>query len=142
MDGGEEISRGFVIACGDGSELFELTEEILDQVARLVEMFVEIAGLGAVAAERNDRPFPGFGKSLDDPLVGVVSLVGDQRIGGDVRQQRVRADKIMVLSGGQLEGHGVAEGVDEGVYLGAQPAFAAADCLIDVVFFGAPALCW
>jgi hypothetical protein len=83
---------------------------------------------------------PAFKRS-DDPLVGIVSLVRDQGGGGDVRQQRVRADKIMRLAGGQLEGYWVAEGIDHGMDLGAQPAFAAADCLIDMVFFGAPALC-
>jgi hypothetical protein len=30
VDGGEEISGGFVVARGDGSALFEFAEEILD----------------------------------------------------------------------------------------------------------------
>jgi hypothetical protein len=60
VNGGEEISRGFVVVRGKGSELFEFTEEILDEVARLVEMFVEITSRGAVAAERNDRPLAGL----------------------------------------------------------------------------------
>ena len=141
MDGGEKISRGFVVARGDGAELFEFAEEVLDQVARLVEMFVEIAGRGAVAAERNDRPFAGLGERPDDPLVGIVSLVGDQDGGGDLRQQGVRAGKVMRLSGGQVEGERVAEGIDQGMDFGAQSAFAAADRLVAAVFFGAPALC-
>ena len=44
MDGGEEISGGFVVAGGDGSELLEFAEEVFDQVARFVEFFVEVAG--------------------------------------------------------------------------------------------------
>jgi hypothetical protein len=47
----------------------------------------------------------------------------------------------MRLAGGQLEGYRVAEGVDHGMELGAQPTFAAADGLIVRFFFGAPALC-
>jgi hypothetical protein len=43
VDGGEEISGGFVIAGGNGTELFELAEEILDQVARLVKVLIEVA---------------------------------------------------------------------------------------------------
>jgi hypothetical protein len=30
VDGSQEISGGFVVARGDGAELFEFTEEILD----------------------------------------------------------------------------------------------------------------
>ena len=44
VDGGEEISGGFVVARGDSSELFEFAEEILDQVARLVELGIENRG--------------------------------------------------------------------------------------------------
>lgn len=43
MDSGEEISGGFVVAGGDGAVLLELTEEILDEVAALVGVFVGIA---------------------------------------------------------------------------------------------------
>ena len=43
VDSGEEIAGGFVVAGGDGAELFEFAEEVLDQVARLVEVAVEIA---------------------------------------------------------------------------------------------------
>jgi hypothetical protein len=37
VDGGEEISGGFVVARGDRAELFEFAEEILDQMALFVE---------------------------------------------------------------------------------------------------------
>jgi hypothetical protein len=30
MDGSEEVASGFVVACGDGAELFKFGEEILD----------------------------------------------------------------------------------------------------------------
>jgi hypothetical protein len=43
VDWGEEISRGFVVAGGDGTVLLELAKEILDEVAALVGVFVEIA---------------------------------------------------------------------------------------------------
>ena len=46
-----------------------------------------------------------------------------------MRQQRVRAEQVMLLSSGQLEGHRVAEGVDHGIDFGAQPAFTVADRL-------------
>ena len=47
----------------------------------------------------------------------------------------------MRLSGGEQEGDRVAERVDQGVDLGAQPALAATDRLVFANFLGAPALC-
>lgn len=40
MDGGEKVARGLVVAAGNGAELLEFGEEVLDQVARLVEVAV------------------------------------------------------------------------------------------------------
>ena len=40
MDGGEEVTSGFVVACGDGAEVFEFGEEVLDPVTGFVEFFV------------------------------------------------------------------------------------------------------
>jgi len=42
VDGSQEIAGGLVVARGDRSELLEFAEEIFDQVARLVELPVEI----------------------------------------------------------------------------------------------------
>ena len=36
VDGGEEIARSFVVAGGDGPELFEFAEEVFDQMALLI----------------------------------------------------------------------------------------------------------
>ena len=53
MERGEEIPRGLIVARrdGDGAELFEFAEEILDLVARLVERLIELAGRCSVFAE-------------------------------------------------------------------------------------------
>ncbi len=61
MNGGEEITRGFVIAGGDGSELLELTEEILDQMPCLVQVFVIEPLVRAMAFRRDDRGLAGPG---------------------------------------------------------------------------------
>ena len=44
VDGGEEVARGLVVAGCDGAELLEFGEEVLDQVARPVEMAVVVVG--------------------------------------------------------------------------------------------------
>ncbi len=85
----------------------------------------------------------GLGQGLDDALIGIIGLVGDQQPGGHLRQRRASAPvRVVRLSRGQQERQRVAERVDQGVDLGAQPALAAADRLIVISTRGAPALCW
>ncbi len=44
IDGGEEAAAGLVVAGGDPPELLELGEEVLDQMARLIDVPIEVAG--------------------------------------------------------------------------------------------------
>jgi hypothetical protein len=44
VERGEEISGGLIVARSYGAVLFEFTEEILDQVACLVESLIELTG--------------------------------------------------------------------------------------------------
>ena len=39
MDGGQEVSRGLLVAGGDCTKLLDLGEEVFDQMARLVEFW-------------------------------------------------------------------------------------------------------
>jgi hypothetical protein len=41
MDGGQEISCGFVISGSDGAALLEFGKEIFDEVARFIEVLVK-----------------------------------------------------------------------------------------------------
>jgi hypothetical protein len=58
VDRGEEISGGFVVARGDGAERFEFAEEVLGQVARLVEVVVEITARATMFAGGITAAFP------------------------------------------------------------------------------------
>ena len=60
-----------------------------------------------------------------DPLVGVEALVGEQNVSVQLRQQYIGPFQIAGLSAGEMKFKGIAEGVDGGVNLGAQTAFAA-----------------
>ena len=142
MERGEEIPRGLIVARSDAAELFELAEEILDQVACLVECLIELAGRCPVLPRRDHGGFSGTRQPLEDAIVGIAGFVGDQDLGGHLRQQRISADEIMGLSRGQQEAQRIAEGVNQSVDFGAQSALAAADRLIVIFFWGAPALCW
>ena len=80
---------------------------------------------------------------LDDPLVGVEGLVGDQPVGLHGRQNMVGTGEIMCLAAGQKEVDRVAQPIDQGMLdLGAQSAARTPDGLVRTGFFWAPALCW
>ena len=141
MDCGEEISGGFVVSRGDGAILLELAEEILDEMARLVSLLVELALDLAVALGRDHDRLSPCKQRLDHPFVGIEGFVCQQGIGRHVWQQRVGAFQIMGLARRQEEVQRIAQRIDKRMNLGAQPAFAAPDRLVFAVFFCAPALC-
>ena len=98
MDCREKISRSFVVAGGDGPILFELAEEILDEMPRFVGVLVEIPLDFAIASERDNERLAAGKQQFDDTFVGVEGLVGQQSVCCHVRQQRVRAFQIMGLA--------------------------------------------
>lgn len=61
MDSGEKITSGLVVTGCDGSELLELAEEILDQMACLVEVLVIKSLVRAMAFRRYDCSLAGPG---------------------------------------------------------------------------------
>jgi hypothetical protein len=142
VDAGEEISGGLVVARGKGAVLFELAVEILDEVACLVHFFIESARVFAIALRRDHQVFSCRAKRFDHPLVGIEGFVCHQSAGLHLRKQHVGPFQVMGLARGEEEGKRLAQGVDQTMDFGAQPAFAASDRLIFAVFFWAPALCW
>ena len=77
MDGAEEVTGGFVVACGDGSELLEFAEEVFDEVARLVDMAIIIAAAHPIFTGWDDGGLSGVGQGSDDARVGIIGFVGD-----------------------------------------------------------------
>ncbi len=142
MYSGEEVSGCFVVACGDAAEEFEFGEEVLDQVPCFVEFFVVFALDLSVCLGRDDGLFSGLSEGFEHPLVGVEALVGDDRVGFELRQQHIGSIQIAGLTFGEVEAERVAERVHGGVNLGAQAALAASDGLAEAPFLRAPALCW
>ena len=85
MDRGEKVMGGFVIAGGDGAVLFEFTEEVLNEMAGLVEFSVIRTLNWTVGLGRDDGGFSSPLSGVDDPPIGVVALVGQKGIGFQVR---------------------------------------------------------
>ena len=74
MNRGEEVSGDLVITRGNGPVLLELAVEILDEMARLVQLFVEGAWAFAIALGRDHGGFPGRTKRFDHALVSIKAL--------------------------------------------------------------------
>jgi hypothetical protein len=142
MDCGEEISSGFVVAGRDSAEFLEVAEEVLNEMTRLESRFVVGALVYTIAPGWDYGSFPRCAKRVDHTLIGVECFVCQQRVSLHPRQQRVGAFQIMGFARGQKEGEWIAQGVNQRVDFGAQPAVAGPDRLVLAVFFWAPALCW
>jgi hypothetical protein len=138
---GEEVPRCLVVAGCDGAELLELGEEILDEVAHLVEVSVEVAGKSAVRLGRDHRGLADCGQRREEAFIGIKRLVGDQHVGLHRGQEMVGSNEIMDLPAGQEEAQRVAERINKRVDLGAQTAARASYRLVLIDFFSAPALC-
>jgi hypothetical protein len=141
MDSGKEVARGLVVTGCDRPVLLEFGEEVLDQVARGVKVAIELPLLLSIGLRRDHHLLSGRRQWLDHAFIGVVGLVGDQGVGLHVGQQFIGADEIVGLATGQIEAGWIAERIDPGMDLGAQPAARPPDRLVRVVFFWAPALC-
>src|SRR3954464_9599740 len=151
------MDGALVLAGRRGPVLRQFDEEVLDQVAGLVEVLVVRAQLLAVRLGRDHGRLACLRERLEHSLLGIIGLVGDQRGSGEVGQQSIGTFEVVRLprregeagrvaervARGGAEPGGVAGRVAGGVYLRAQAAAAAPDRLVaPAAFLGAPALCW
>jgi hypothetical protein len=97
MDACKEISSGFFVAGGDGSELLESIEETFDEIAFGVEREVAWAADPAVGLGWDHRRDGAHAQSFDE-VVDVVTLVGDQGLRLDFGEQRFGLGDVVDLS--------------------------------------------
>ena len=138
---GEEVASGFVIAGGDGAILFQAAEEVLNEMPRLIEFLVVKALFFTIFLRWNDDGLSGCAQRVDNPFIGVVSLVGQERGGVQRQQKHLCALQIASRSGGEAKASRIAQSIHRRVDFRAQPAFAASDGGVFAFFLGAPALC-
>ena len=142
VNAGQEASCGLVVAGGNGPELLELGEEVLDQMPGLVEVLVEGARCLAGLARGDDGRLAGFGQRLQHPLVGIEGLVGNEGVRFQPGQKGIRSGQIVLLTASEMKAGRIAKRIDGGVDLRAQAAAAAPDRLAGAAaFLAAPALC-
>ena len=124
------------------SEVFELVEEALDEVAVAVEEGAEGRDVLAVWHRLDVGPGAACGEGLAQG-VAVVGAVGQQDLAGAKRCEHVLgAAAVMGLAFGELRGDRQTVGVDQGMDLGGQAAARATHATGSVVFFWALAACW
>lgn len=142
MYGAEEGACAFVISRADGSESFELGEEVFDEVSGAIEVAIVIATVGTVDFGGNDDLDVTRLKDIDDALLRIIGAIGEQRAeaADHLGQQGIRTMKIVEMALRQMEGDRVTKRIAQGVELAAQSAFAAADRLCFEVPPFAPAL--
>src|SRR5829696_9640866 len=128
MDSRGVAGVGLVVAGGDGPELLQLGEGVLDQVAPAVHVAVEADDGLAVRLGRDHRGGAAGVKLRPEP-VGVEGFVAEQGAEGEALDQRRHADGVVALARQQGEAHQIAERVDEGEDLGCQAAARASDGL-------------
>ena len=140
VNASQEAWCGLVIAGGDGPELLELGKEVLDQMPGLVEVFVEGARCLPGIPRWDHGCLAGLGQRREHPLVRIERLVGNERLGLQLREQGIGSGQVMRLTTGEMKASWIAECIDGGVDFGAQPAARAPDGLILTPFLRAPAL--
>ena len=140
MQAGEEIARGFFVAGGDASELFDELKETLNEVAFGVEGEVAIARDLAIRFWRDDR-LNGAEFEVLDKAVGVVALVAEEGLGMHFGREGLGLGDVVDLAAGEAERQWVAESVDDHMDLGGRAATRAAYGLVETPFLSAPALC-
>ena len=140
MQAGEEIARGFFVAGGNASELFDELKETLDEVAFGVEGEVAIASDLAVRFWRDDRLDGSPFEALDEG-VGIVTLVTEEGFGLRFSGEGFSLADVVDLAAGEPERQWVAQSVDDCMDLGGQAAARAAYGLVETPFLRAPALC-
>ena len=139
--GGEEVAGELVEAGGDATELFEFTEEALDQVSAAIKGGLDGA-LELDPALGGDVRLSACGGDEVEDCAAVVAAVGHKGPGGGKARQKLGDGGFVgALAGREEQAHGQTVLIDHGVDLGAQSATRPADGVIETPFF-APAACW
>ena len=140
VDAGKEVSGELFIARGDAPELFEFVEEPLDQVALGIEREVAATRRLAVRLGRDDGD-DACGSETVEEAVGIVGLISDEGLRRGLGDELRGRHEVVHLAWGERQDKRIAQGIDEGMDLGAQTSSGASDGLVLAPLFSAPALC-
>ncbi len=106
------------MSCGDASEVFDLAEEALDQVAILVDCCVKATPLGGCGSTRNDGLCSGCCDSVHGTPT-VIALVGQNMTCRQPFEQSLDLGDVVAFAAGQDEANRIAQGIGCRMNLGA-----------------------
>jgi hypothetical protein len=121
MNHGREARVGLAGAHCNTFEFFEFAEEVPDQVAPFVEVDIDVTRRTSVRMLRDHDLRAAPAGLFGDP-VDVEGLVRDQAAERGGVDQLCRADRVMALTGQEVEAHEVTQRIGERHDLGGDPA--------------------
>jgi hypothetical protein len=139
VDSAKEGACEFVVAGCDSSELFEIVEETLDQIAFAVKHKVGLALFDAICLGWDHRRYLSCVEMVDESI-GVISLVGQEDLWPNFFQKRLCLPQVGSLSSRERNRDRIAQSISDHMDFGGQSPSGSADGLIPP--FCAPALCW
>ena len=119
----EERSGELIVAGGDSTVDFQMTDQTFDAVALAIDPLVPADWRFAVRARRDHRPHAGLAEAVSN-CVAVVALVGDQVAGprfGE-RMERFELRAVGRFAAGEMEGEREAGGITETMNFTGEPA--------------------
>ena len=108
MDHGSEAVIRFVAARGRPFELFELAEEILDEMPPLIDLCVDLERFCAPWMLRNHDLGAALVELFDNP-VRIESFIGNQPLEREAFDERGNAHRVITMPWQKLEAHEVTE---------------------------------
>src|SRR5579863_5719515 len=122
FDEGKIVGIVFFEARGHGSEMLELVEEPLDEVAIAIEERAEGWDVDAPRHWFDVGPSPALGQAVAEGIA-VISAVGQQGLAGTKTIKQIDcAPAVMGLARSELERDRIAVGIDESVNFRRQSA--------------------
>ena len=120
---------GFVASHCDTFELFDLTEEILDEMSPFVDLQIDVQRLKPPRMLRDDNFGPACSHLVDNPVC-VERLVSQDGVEFHALDQRRNADRIKSIARHEFEPDKVAERIAQSKDLCGPAAFRLAYSLI------------
>ena len=119
-----------VVTCGDAAPVLQAAEHALDDVATLVEVWIEGARVLSGGIVRDDRDRSAFCQILSEAACVIGAVGGERLCGRGLRDDDECGANVSELSLRHLEGDGPALCVADGMDFGRAPAPRTADPLL------------
>ena len=143
IDSSQKADGAFVIASGERTVLFEFSEEVFNQMARLIEVLVIGAGRVPVGFGRNDNGHLRLLQHGQDALVGIIRSIREQGMDmlHQLREQRICTGEVGGVAGREMKAGRIAQGITGRMDFGAQAPARAAQAFRLLIPPFAPAAC-